>query len=92
MFLKINVLSIVGLVFGLSGCVSLTPETIAALGKDDASICATTDIRGGVGSLMSPAGGYGQGTLTICRSNKDNARLEVKPDGTMIIQNGGTVP
>lgn len=73
---------------GFTSCTSLSPELITALGQDDASFCATTDIRGGVGSLLNPAGGYGQATLSLCRSNKDNAELSIGPDGTLSIKNG----
>jgi hypothetical protein len=82
-------LSALCLVFGLSGCVQLSPELVQALSKDDASFCASLDLRGGAGMIAGmPSGGYGQGTMNLCRSNKDNAKLSIAPDGTMSIQNG----
>lgn len=78
------------LALGLGGCVpTLTPELIAALARDDASFCATSDVHGGVGGAALPAlagsGGYGSATLAFCRSNHDGAALSVKPDGTITI-------
>jgi len=81
------VLSLVALL-GLGGCVTLSPELLRELAKDEASICASADIRGGVGSLMSPGGGYGQSTLRLCRSGKDNATITMSPDGSISITNG----
>lgn len=71
----------------LSGC-SINPELIQALAKDDASICIYGDARGGVGTLMTPGGGYGQGTTIICRSKFPDAALSVQPDGSITIQHG----
>ena len=79
-------LVMVGLLGGCSA--TLTPELIAALAKDEASFCATTDVRGGVGTLAAPSGGYGQATFSFCRSNKDNATLSVSPDGALSLKNG----
>lgn len=71
------------------GCTSsLTPELIRELAIDKASFCARGDIRGGVGTLMSPSGGYGQSTLSFCRSNQANAKITLKPDGEITIQHG----
>jgi hypothetical protein len=73
----------------VSGCVTLSPELVRELAKDDASFCASADVRGGAGGIVGGAtGGYGQGTLRLCRSNKDNAKMSIAPDGTMSIQNG----
>lgn len=84
------ILSIGGLVLFTSGCVSLTPELVAALAEDEASTCISTDIRGGAGGIVGGAtGGYGQGTLRLCRSNKDNAKITMGADGSISIQNGG---
>ena len=74
--------------FGFTGCVSLSPELVQALARDNASFCASADLRGGVGSLLNPAGGYGQSTLRLCRSNKENATITMTQDGSISIQNG----
>jgi len=66
----------------------LSPELIHELANDDASICITTDLRGGTGGLAAGIGGYGQGTTTLCRSKFPNAKLVVKPDGSMSIEHG----
>ena len=67
---------------------TLTPELINSLALDTASFCAQGDIRGGVGTLMSPSGGYGQSTMAFCRSNQPNAKITLKPDGEISIQHG----
>jgi hypothetical protein len=74
----------------MPGCTFLTPELIHALASDSASFCALSDVRGGAGALVMPApsGGYGQGTLVFCRSNRANARLTVLPDGAISIEHG----
>ena len=85
---------IVGLLVGLvltGGCSVLTPDLIKELTKDPASFCASNDIRGGVGSLLAPAGGYGQGTFIFCRSNFPNASVSLKPDGSIAIQHGDKI-
>ena len=84
-------LSVLCLVLGFTGCSSLDPKLIDALAKDDASICISTDIRGGVGAVPSMAGGYGQATTNICRSKMPNAKVEIKPDGSISIQHGSGV-
>ena len=74
------------LVLGLTSCVTLDDKLVNALAKDDASFCASTDIRGGVGSVVGGAGGgYGQSTLSFCRSNHANATVTLKPDGEISI-------
>ena len=81
--------SIVCLVFVLSGCATLDADFINALAKDDASFCASVDIRGGAGGIIGGAtGGYGQSTLAFCRSRKNNASVALNPDGSMSIQHG----
>ena len=70
-----------------AGC-GLSPDLVRELAKDDASICVTTDIRGGTGALGVGAGGYGQGTTVLCRSKFPNARVKVAPDGSMSIEHG----
>ena len=71
----------------LSACsVPLTPELIQALSNDTASFCFTSDIRGGVGTLLTPGGGYGQGTTSFCRSNQPSARVTLSPDGSISIE------
>jgi hypothetical protein len=72
----------------LAGCASLSPELVRELAKDDASACLSSDVRGGVGSLMTPGGGYGQATLGLCRSAMPNATLTLNPDGSISIHNG----
>ena len=72
-----------------SGCASLSPELIEALARDDASICARADTRGGVGSIMAPSGGYGQATLELCRSRFPNAKVTLHADGSISIEHGG---
>ena len=67
---------------------ALTPELIRELAQDTASFCAQGDIRGGVGTLMSPSGGYGQSTFGFCRSNQPNAKITLKSDGEISIQHG----
>jgi hypothetical protein len=70
-----------------SGCSQLSPELVAALSQDNASLCVTTDVRGGAGGMVGGAtGGYGQGTLTLCRTSHPGATLLVKPDGTVFIK------
>ncbi|MFA6082643.1 MAG: hypothetical protein WC773_04540 [Patescibacteria group bacterium] len=70
------------------GCSILSPELIEALSKDTASLCALQDIRGGAGAIIGAAGGYGQGTLSFCRSNYPDALVTLKPDGSISIQHG----
>jgi hypothetical protein len=85
----IRFLSALYLVVGLGGCTALTPDLIAQLAKDDASICVSTDIRGGVGAVAGvPTGGYGQATGNFCRSKMPNAKIELKSDGSISIQHG----
>jgi len=73
--------------FLLVGCSAMSPEQLTALGNDGASFCAVADARGGVGAVAgAPAGGYGQATLTVCRTNSPNSTLTVGPNGTMSIQ------
>lgn len=77
------------LVVGSMGCSAITPEMVRELAKDDASICISTDVRGGAGGIVGGAtGGYGQASLALCRSGKDNATISMSPDGTMSIHNG----
>jgi len=64
----------------------LTPELIQALAKDNASFCASSDIRGGVGGVTIGTGGYGQAVLAFCRSNHEGATVTLKPDGTISIE------
>ena len=72
----------------ISSCVSITPELIEALAKDKASFCLNNDIRGGVGTLLTPGGGYGQSTLSFCRSNQPNAIVTLQADGSISIEHG----
>ena len=81
-------ISILGLVLGLTGCATLDSKLVEALSKDDASICISTDVRGGVGAVPSMSGGYGQATMSLCRSKMPNAKVEIKPDGSISIQHG----
>ena len=75
----------------LAGCVQIDPKLIEALAKDDASICASSDTRGGAGGIIGGAtGGYGSHTMMLCRSGKDTATLTIRPDGSMSVQNGDT--
>lgn len=77
------------LMAGLAGCSPLNAELVKALAKDDAAVCVASDIRGGAGMVAGvPSGGYGQGTLNFCRSNKANSKLEIKPDGSMSVTTG----
>ena len=76
------------LAVGLSGCVTLDDKLVNALAKDDASFCASTDVRGGVGTITAPSGGYGQATLKLCRSRMPGAELTLGEDGSMSIKNG----
>jgi hypothetical protein len=73
----------------ISGCSTLTPEIINALANDPASFCALMDTRGGVGAVLTPAGGYGQATMTFCRSAMPNAKISLHTDGTISIEHGG---
>lgn len=82
--MKIIAVMLLGL--SLSGCSVLTPELIQALSNDTASFCFTSDIRGGVGTLLTPGGGYGQGTTSFCRSNQPNATVTLSPDGSISIE------
>ena len=66
----------------------ITPELITALSNDSASFCMNTDIRGGVGTLLTPGGGYGQSTLSFCRSNQPKATVTLQADGTISIEHG----
>ncbi len=77
------------IVLTLAGCSStFTPEMIEALAKDSASFCAQSDIRGGAGTIMAPSGGYGQSTLSFCRSNQKEAKVSIAPDGAISIEHG----
>lgn len=77
------------LLAGLAGCSPLNAELVKALAEDDASFCISSDIRGGAGMVAGvPSGGYGQGTVIMCRSGKDNSSLSVAPDGTIKVENG----
>ena len=79
------------LVVGLGGCSSLSPELVQALANDDASICISSDVRGGVGAVPSMAGGYGQATTGLCRSKMPDAQIELKADGSISIKHGAGV-
>jgi len=82
-------LSALYLAVGLSSCTALTPDLVAQLAKDDASVCISTDIRGGVGAIAGvPSGGYGQATGNFCRSKMPNAKIELKADGSISLQHG----
>lgn len=76
---------LIGLIL-LSSCSSIDSALIAELAKDQASFCARADTRGGLGSLIAPAGGYGQGTLEFCRSNHPGAKVILGPDGSITIE------
>lgn len=79
------------LVLAVSGCSSIDPRVIEALAQDNASVCASGDIRGGAGSVLGGAGGgYGQSTLSFCRSNHNNAIITLTPDGAISIRHGAT--
>jgi hypothetical protein len=86
-----KIIGLVGALVLTGGCSFLTPELVAALSKDNASFCASSDVRGGVGSVLAPAGGYGQGTFAFCRSNFPNASVSLKPDGSIAIQHGDKI-
>lgn len=74
------------LLVGSVGCVSLTPQMVRELAKDDASVCISTDVRGGAGAVAGmPTGGYGQATGNLCRSKMPNAKIELRPDGSISI-------
>jgi hypothetical protein len=79
------------LAFVLSGCSVLNPDLVRELAKDDASICIYGDIRGGAGAVAGvPTGGYGQGTVRLCRSNQPNAIITMGPDGSISITHDDT--
>ena len=85
----LTLLSLSYCVLAASGCSTIDPAVIEALAQDQASICALGDIRGGAGSLLGGAGGgYGQSTLSFCRSNQPNATITLTPDGSISIQHG----
>ena len=86
MYAPLRFVAVVVLVLGLAGCTALSPELVEALAKDDASFCATADIRGGVGSVVAPSGGYGQSTISFCRARKDAATITLQADGSISIQ------
>ena len=77
-----------GVLLAMGCSPALTPELIRELAKDTASFCAQGDIRGGVGTLLSPSGGYGQSAFGFCRSNQANAKITLKPTGEIIIEHG----
>ena len=76
----------------LGGCsLPLTPELIAELAKDNASVCARAGVRGGAGMatiapIPVPAGGYGSAELEFCRSNFPGAKVTLAPDGSISIE------
>ncbi len=77
----------------LAGCSStFTPEMVEALSKDSASFCFTSDVRGGAGTIMAPSGGYGQSTMSFCRSNQTEAVISISSDGTISIEHGHLRP
>jgi len=80
----------VGLTVLLAGCSAIDADLINALAKDNASFCAQADTRGGAGALAmaAPGGGYGQATLSFCRSNRPNARISLTADGSISIEHG----
>ena len=82
---SLRAVSVVGLALGLTGCNALTPALVKALAEDDASFCATADVRGGVGSVVAPSGGYGQSTVSFCRARKDGATITLQADGSISI-------
>ena len=83
------VLSSVVLLAGLSGCVTLDAKLVEALAKDKASFCASVDTRGGAGGIVGGAtGGYGQSTLSFCRSGMREAKVTLSPDGAISIEHG----
>jgi len=79
---------LLAVILSLSGCSALTPDLINALAKDTASFCFSSDVRGGVGTLLTPGGGYGQGTTSFCRSNQPSAKVTLLPDGSITIEHG----
>lgn len=80
-------------VFAAAGCSPLSSEMLKALASDESSVCFSSDIRGGAGMVAGmPTGGYGQTTNTLCRSKMPNAKMEVKPDGSISIQHGEVQP
>jgi hypothetical protein len=86
------VVSVGILLLGLGGCSSISPELVAELAKDNASFCFTSDIRGGAGSIAAPTGGYGQGTLSFCRSRQANAKVTLGADGSISIEHRPDTP
>lgn len=83
-------MGLLGIVLLLGGCsTALTPELVDALAKDSASMCIAGDIRGGAGGIIGGmTGGYGQSTLHMCRSNRDNVKITLGVDGSMSIEHG----
>ncbi len=75
----------------IGGCTTISPELIQALAGDPASVCFRADTRGGVGSIVAPAGGYGQATLELCRSQMPDARITLGADGSISIEHGAGV-
>ncbi len=85
--------AILAVLLSLSGCTStFTPEMVEALAKDSATFCLQSDIRGGAGSIVAPTGGYGQSTLTFCRSNQADGKASIAPDGSILIEHGAPTP
>ena len=86
-----NIALILCILLGAGCSLPLTPELVEALAKDAATLCLSTDVRGGAGTLV-PApgvgGGYGSATLVLCRTNQPDARLSVHPDGSISIEHG----
>lgn len=83
---KLIMVVLTALLWVISSCMTVTPELITALSEDNASFCLNSDLRGGVGGVTIGSGGYGQSTLSFCRSNHSSAILSLKPDGSMSIE------
>ena len=85
----ITLACILAILLSLSGCTAIDPKLIEALANDPASFCITSDIRGGAGGIIGGAtGGYGQSTLSLCRSQMPEAKISLSPDGSISIEHG----
>jgi hypothetical protein len=80
---------LLGLVILLSGCSIITDADrgLAERALHDSTGCVYVQGQGGAGAGapgIPLAGGYGQGSLVVARSNRDDAKVYCGPEGARV--------